>query len=322
MSTKVIHRPKILVILGPTASGKSDLAVKLAKKFKGEVLSADSRQVYKGMDIGTGKITKKEMAGITHHMLDVASPKTRFDVARYQKMAHKKIAEILKRGKLPIVCGGTGLYIKAIVENPSYPDIPPDLKLRERLEKKPAEQLFAMLKKLDRKRARDIDAKNPRRLIRAIEIAKHSGNPRTQRAEQSRRTQWHDEASHDGQVPAIKTAPKYDALILGIKPPQEKLKSAIKTRFQKRIRQGMIAEVKKLRAQGVSWRRLEELGLEYKYAALYLQNKISKEEMIKILGTKINQYAKRQMTWFKKTPGVRWIKNYKEADGLVKSFTY
>src|SRR3989338_10503306 len=125
------------------------------------------------MDIGTGKITKREMAGVPHHMLDVASSKTSFDVERYQKMAHKKIADILKRGKLPIVCGGTGLYIKAIVENPSYPDIPPDWKLREQLEKKTAEQLFAMLKKLDPERAGNIDAKNSRRLIRAIEIAKH-----------------------------------------------------------------------------------------------------------------------------------------------------
>jgi len=297
MSTKVIHRPKILVILGQTASGKSDLAVKLAKKFNGEVVSADSRQVYKGMDIGTGKITKKEMARIPHHMLDVASPKTRFDVARYQKMAHKKITDILKRGKLPIVCGGTGLYIKAIVENPSYSDIPPDLKLRERLEKKTVAQLFAMLKKIDRVRAETIDSKNPRRMIRAIEIAKSAG-----------------------QTPAIKSQPIYDALLIGIKPSREKLKSAIKARLQKRIRQGMIAEVKNLRARGVSWRRLEELGLEYKYAALYLQNKMSKEEMIKTLETKINQYAKRQITWFKKTPNVRWISTTKKAGILVKKF--
>jgi len=226
-------------------------------------------------------------------------------------MAHKKIADILKQGKLPIVCGGAGLYIKAIVENPEYPDIPPDWKLRERLEKKTAEQLFAILKKLDPERAGSIDAKNPRRLIRAIEIAKRSGNQRTQRAEQS---------SYDGQAPAVKTAPKYDALILGIKPSREKLKSAIKARLQKRIRQGMIAEVKKLHAQGVSWRRLEELGLEYKYAALYLQNKMSKEEMTKTLETKINQYAKRQMTWFKKTPNAHWIKNYRGAENLTKEF--
>ena len=300
MSIEVIHRSqkhKILVILGPTASGKSDLAVRLAKKFNGEVLSADSRQVYKSMNIGTGKITKKEMAGISHHMLDVASPKTIFDVARYQKMAHKKIADILKRGKLPIVCGGTGLYIKAIVENPEYPDIPPDWKLREQLEKKTTAQLFAVLKKIDPSRAETIDSKNPRRLIRAIEIAKSAG-----------------------QTPAIKSQPIYDALLIGIKPSQEKLKSAIEARLQKRIKQGMIAEVKKLRAQGVSWRRLEELGLEYKYAAMYLQNKIGREEMIKTLGTKINQYAKRQITWFKKTPNARWIKNYKEAENLAKGF--
>src|SRR3989344_5030398 len=176
------QQPKIIVILGPTASGKSNLAVELAKKFNGEIISADSRQLYKGMDIGTGKITKKEMCGIPHHLLDVVSPKTKFDVARYQKLAHKKIADILKRGKLPIVCGGTGLYIKAIVENPRYPDIPPDWKLRKKLEKLSAEKLFSMLKKLDRARAKTIDNENPHRLISAIEIAKQINNPRTQPA--------------------------------------------------------------------------------------------------------------------------------------------
>lgn len=284
----VIHKqqkPKILVILGPTASGKSDLAVRLAKKFNGEVVSADSRQVYKGMDIGTGKITKKEMAGVPHHLIDIVSPKTRFDVARYQKLAHKKITDILKRGKLPVVCGGTGLYIKAIVENPQYPDVPPDWKLRKNLERKTTKELFAILKKLDLKRAKTIDKKNPRRLIRAIEIARQTG-----------------------QVPLVKNDPSYDALIIGIKKSLNELKKAVATRLHKRMRQGMIAEVKKLRGSGVSWHRLEELGLEYKYIALYLQNKMDKETMLETLETKINQYAKRQMTWFKKTPGVRWIR--------------
>lgn len=302
MSIGVIHsrqKQKILVILGPTASGKSDLAVALAKKFNGEVISADSRQVYKGMDIGTGKITKKEMRGVPHYLLDIASPKTRFDVARYQKLAHKKIANILKRGKLPIICGGTGLYIKAVVENPQYPDAPPDWKLRKILEKKTTEKLFAILKKLDLKRAKTIDERNPRRLIRAIEIAKQAGK-----------------------TPPVKNNPLYNALLIGIKKSPDELKKSIATRLHKRIRQGMIAEVEKLRSQGASWKRLEEFGLEYRYIALYLQKKLSKEEMLKILEIKINQYAKRQMTWFRKTPNVRWIKNKEgiEILGILKNF--
>lgn len=283
-------------MLGPTASGKSDLAVELARKFNGEIISADSRQVYKGMDIGTGKITKKEMCGVPHHLLDVVSPKTKFDVARYQKLAHKKITDILKRGKLPIICGGTGLYIKAIVENPQYPDIPPNWKLRKNLEHKTADELFAILKKLDSKRAGIIDKKNQRRLIRAIEIAKQIGK-----------------------VPPMKTYPKYNALLMGIKKSPDELKIAIAFRLSKRIKQGMIAEVEKLHKQGVSWKRLEEFGLEYKYIALYLQGKIDKQAMLETLETKINQYAKRQMIWFKKTPDVNWIRNKKQAEKLTQS---
>ena len=132
------------MIAGPTSSGKSALAVKLAKKYNGEIISADSRQVYRGMDIGTGKITRAEMKGIPHHLLDVVSPRTVFDVSRYQRMAHKSINEILARGKFPIVCGGTGLYIKALIENVSYPNVKPDLKLRTRLEKKSNQQLFPL----------------------------------------------------------------------------------------------------------------------------------------------------------------------------------
>ena len=290
------RQPKIIVILGPTASGKSDLAVELAEKFNGEIISADSRQLYKGMDIGTGKITKKEMRGIPHHLLDVVSPKTKFDVARYQKLAHKKIADILKRGKLPIVCGGTGLYIKAIVENPRYPDVPPDWKLRKKLEKLSAEKLFSMLKKLDRARTKTIDSKNPRRLIRAIEIAKQINK-----------------------VPPTKDYPKYATLLIGIKKSPDELKKAIATRLHKRMRQGMANEVKKLHKQGISWERLEELGLEYKYVALYLQNKIDKKTVLETLETKINQYAKRQMTWFKKTPDINWIRNKKEVIALIQS---
>ncbi len=166
---------KLIVILGPTASGKSELAVKLAKKFNGEIISADSRQVYKGLNIGTGKITKKEMKGIGHHLLDVASPKRKFTVAQFQKLAFKKIREIQRRGKTPFLVGGTGFYIQSVVDNISIPEVTPNWKLRKALEKKNTEELFSMLKKLDPARAKTIDSKNPRRLTRAIEIASAEG---------------------------------------------------------------------------------------------------------------------------------------------------
>lgn len=286
------------MVLGPTASGKSDLAVQLAKTFNGEIVSADSRQVYRGMDIGTGKISKKEMRGIPHHLLDVASPKKNFDVVQWKEKADKAVNDIIKRGKLPIICGGTGLYIKALIENITYPDVPPDWKLRKTLEQKTTKQLFAMLQKLDSARAKTIDPHNPRRLIRAIEIVKHTGKA----------------------VPDAAGAPRYNALCIGIKKSDIELKKRIRARLRARIKQGMIGEVKKLHDQGVSWRRMEALGLEYKYIALYLQGKMDKKTMTETLEIKIGQYAKRQMTWFKKMTCVCWVKTEQHARREIKRF--
>ena len=164
---------KIIIILGPTASGKSELAVKMARKIGGEIISADSRQVYKGLNIGSGKITKKEMRGVPHYCLDIASPKKVFTAVDFKKCAEKAIKDIQSRDKTPIICGGTGFYIGVITGAIDIPEIKPNWKLRKKLEKMPTEKLFKMLKKLDHARARNIDAKNPRRLIRAIEIAKN-----------------------------------------------------------------------------------------------------------------------------------------------------
>ncbi len=166
---------KLIVLLGPTASGKSDLAIKLAlflqkKSLKSEIISADSRQVYKGMDIGTGKVTKKEMRNIPHHLLDVVSPKIRFTVTQYQKLTLKKIKEIMKKNKLPIIVGGSGFYIQSIVDGLVVPHVKPNWQLRKKLEKKSVAELYKMLKKIDPNRARTIERKNPRRLIRALEI--------------------------------------------------------------------------------------------------------------------------------------------------------
>lgn len=278
-------RNKILVIVGPTAVGKSDLAVDLAIRFNGEVISADSRQIYKGLDIGTGKITKKEMRGIPHHLLDIASSKRKFSVAEYVKEAESAIALIIARGKLPIVCGGAGFYIEALIDGIVLPDVPANDKLRKKLSKKSPEALLKILSKLDPKRAMAIDQKNSRRIIRAIEIAMKLG-----------------------EVPRIKKFPdKFDPLFIGLSLSSEKLKERIAKRLDKRLADGMAKEVERLHKEGLTWKRMDELGLEYRYLALYLQKKMALEEMRKILTTEIWHYARRQMTWFRKNERIEWF---------------
>jgi len=290
-------KSKILVIVGPTASGKSDLAVKLAKKYNGEVISADSRQVYRGMDIGSGKITEKEMAGLPHHLLDVADPKRTYSVAQYQKLAHKTIAEILSRGKLPIIVGGTGLYIQSIIDDLALPEVAPNAKLRKELDKKAPAELFTILKKLDPNRAKNIDPNNPRRLVRAIEIAEFLGH-----------------------VPPLKKTERYNTLQIGLQADMPNLDKKITLRLSKRLKQGMLAEVKQLKKTGVSWRRLENFGLEYRFIARFLRGQISKTEMIESIKSESLKYAKRQMSWFKKDKRIVWIKKPSEAEKLTGKF--
>ena len=320
-----MHKPKVIVILGQTATGKSDLAVKIAlllrsgpsaHKFGGEIISADSRQVYKNLDIGTGKITpdtknysnfstgqvKKKYIfthkGIPHHLIDVANPKHKFTVAEYKNLAEGKIKEIIGRGKMPIICGGTGFYIDAVTKGIVFPEVPPNLKLRKDLEKESVPELFKMLKKLDSGRAKTIDPKNRVRLIRAIEIVKALGK-----------------------VPKITAVePLYKFIKIGLYLPEEKLKEKIRIRLFARIRGGMVQEAKKLHKNGVSWKRMQELGLEYRYLALYLQNKISKKEMLEKLSAEIYQYARRQMTWFKRDKQIKWFDaRQKDLVGLASN---
>ncbi|MBU6430934.1 MAG: tRNA (adenosine(37)-N6)-dimethylallyltransferase MiaA [Patescibacteria group bacterium] len=289
---------KIIVILGPTASGKSALAVRVAKKFNGEIISADSRQVYKGLNIGTGKITKKDMGGIPHHCLDIVSPKKIFTVAEFKKCAEEAAEKIFAKNKTPIIVGGTGLYIQAVVDNVVLPEVKPNWKLRKELEKKTTEEIFAILKKLDPDRAKNIDAKNPRRLIRAIEIAKALGK-----------------------VPNLGAQlPSWEAIRIGIRLSDRKLKKNINKRLVYRLRKGMIAEAKKLHGQGLSWKRMNELCLEYRYLTKFLRGEISKIEMIEKLKGEIWHYAKRQMTWFKKDKRIKWVDNYKQAEKFMKEF--
>lgn len=294
------QKPKIIVVLGPTASGKSDLAVKLAKKTNGEIISADSRQVYKGMNIGTGKITKKEMAGVPHYLLDIISPKKQFSVSQYQKLANQAIKKILKKGRTPIICGGTGLYLDAVIDNVVFPAVPPNYQLRKKLEKLTTAELFEKLKRLDPKRAKNIDKNNPRRLIRALEIVLVSKKP----------------------VPEIKKQRNYDALKIGIKRQPAELKKLIKKRLLRRMEIGMVEEIKKLHEQGVSWKRLFDFGLEYRWVSLGLQKKVSQTEMIEKLNKAIVDYAKRQITWFKRDKEIRWVNNYKQALKITKTRGY
>jgi tRNA dimethylallyltransferase len=296
-------KPRIVAVVGPTASGKSALAIELARRFKGEIVSADSRQVYRGMDVGTGKVTKREMRGVPHHLLDVASPRATFTVAQYQKLGRAAIKKILKRGKLPIIVGGTGFYVDSLIYDYDLPHVKPNAALRRKLEKLNADALFAKLERLDPRRAATIDRYNKRRLVRALEIVLVTKRP----------------------VPAMSDSLKrnsdYDVLLLGINPGPKRLAENIHKRLFERIRKGMIKEVRTLHDKtGLSWQRLDNFGLEYRYVSRYLRGVLTKDAMLIELEKEIRHYAKRQMTWFKKNENIRWIEQSKEAARLVQKF--
>jgi tRNA dimethylallyltransferase len=275
---------KVLIIVGPTASGKTSLSIQLAKKLHGEVISADSRQVYKGLDIGTGKVTSKEMKGVPHHLLDVAHPKKVFSVSDYKTLASKAIDEIIKKGKTPVVVGGTGFYIDALTGTTSLPEVAPNPKLRTQLEKKSPEVLYAALKKKDPRRAKMLDPRNKVRVVRALEIIHALGK-----------------------VPKLTPRKSKQFLYIGLQLDQETLDKKIKKRLNERIQAGMIQEARKLHASGLSYKRMYSLGLEYRFLAEYLQKKISKSELIERIYKENRNYAKRQMTWFKGNKDIHWF---------------
>ncbi|HEY0979968.1 MAG TPA: tRNA (adenosine(37)-N6)-dimethylallyltransferase MiaA [Candidatus Paceibacterota bacterium] len=268
---------KLIVVCGPTATGKSDYAVAIAKKINGEIISADSRQVYKGLDIGSGKITESEMGGIPHHLLDVANPDHPFSVVHYKELADKAVKDIVARGKTPIIVGGTGFYIDAIICDTVFPAVPPNHSLRKELHEKPIEELQEQLHTLDPRRYDLVDKNNRMRLVRAIEIATVLGS-----------------------VPELQKTTRYDVEWIYLDFPDEVLKERIHTRLMKRIDAGMIEEVAKLHTEGLSWERLESFGLEYRYVAEMLQDKHDMQEMLSMLEGAIWQYVKRQRTWFRK----------------------
>lgn len=279
---------KVIVILGPTASGKTNLAIKLAKDFSGEIISADSRQIYKYLDIGTGKVTEEEKNGIVHYGIDIVDPKKNFSVIAYQKYALKKIKEIIKKGKVPIICGGTGFYIDAITRNFILPEVKPDLKLRKELSKNTPDKNFKILKSLDPNRAENIDSKNNVRLIRAIEIAKAIGK-----------------------IPQIiDQKSKYEFLKIGLNLDKEILEKKIALRVKKMFKDGLEQEIDNLKKLGIKESRLKEFGFEYYNPTLESVFSGSKK------------YAKRQMTYFKRDKEINWFspKDYKKIKNLISSF--
>lgn len=279
------NKPKVIAIVGPTASGKTDLSIEIAKRFNGEVISADSRQVYRGLDIGTGKVTKEEMGGVPHHLIDIVDTDTVYTGTDFVRDASAAIEGILGRGRLPIIAGGTFFYIELLRGTIDAAPVEPNLELRAKLKVKTNEELCDMLVSRDPRRAETIDRHNSRRLIRALEVVDALGSvPETPHLESS-----------------------YEWLMLGVETDLETLTEKIKTRLLKRLKKGMVEEVKNLHVKGLSFSRMEELGLEYRYIGRYLEGKMSYEEMVDTLATKIRRFAKRQMTWLKRDESVVWF---------------
>jgi len=312
MATKVIHRSKaqVLVILGPTASGKTDLGVALAAELDGEIISADSRQVYKGLDIGTGKDLAKYKVGrknIRYHLIDVADPRQEFNLAKYQKAANLAIQDILRRGKLPIIVGGSGLYLQALVDNYELASVLAVSDRRQALAKLSAAELWRQLRELKpdfAQRLNNSDKNNPRRLARYLEIIESGEEPAGGRLARQREA-------------------LYDFLLLGLDWPDKILRERISFRILARLeKEGMVAEVKKLHDNGLSWERLQSFGLEYKFISRHLLGELTYQEMIDKLTVASWRFAKRQRTWFRRWERqgteIRWIKDAAEARRVIK----
>ena len=293
-------RNKLIVILGPTASGKSDLAIKLARKFDGEIVSADSRQIYQEMDIGTNKLTKKQMSGIKHYLINVVKPDQGFTLAQYKRLAVKAIKDIQKRDKLPFLVGGTGLYIQAIVDNLQIPRVKPDKKLRNKLEKLTNQELLQKLKKTDPLTAKTIDLNNRRRLIRALEVCLKTKKPFSQQRRKGRTL--------------------FDICQIGLKLNKKILERRINQRVEQMFKMGLIKETKKL-AKRYSLELPAMSGIGYQETSQYLQGKINLRQTKELIKRRTRQYARRQMTWFKKDRRINWIKNYSDAQKVVYSFS-
>ncbi len=289
-------KPKVIAIIGPTASGKSSLGLAIALKFGGEIIAADSRQIYRGMEVISRGPAKIELDAVPHHLFSFKNPAKSYSAGAYQKAAARIMDKIIKKGKIPVVVGGAGFYADSLLRGLSLPQVEPNLKLRKQLAKKTPDQLLSILKKIDPKSARRVDPKNIVRLVRAIEIARASGPIK--------------DISYDS---------VYDTLWLGILPSGAKHSKAIKKGVEERLKGGMVAEAKKLRTK-LTKKRFLELGFEFNLLGDYIDKKIYKAELADLLIREEEKYAKRQMRWFKRNPDIHWVGSKTEAIKLAKAF--
>jgi tRNA dimethylallyltransferase len=282
----------LAVILGPTASGKTQLAAKLANDLHGEIISADSRQVYKNMDIGTGKDLNQYIINgrrIPYHLIDIVAPESEFNLFEFQNRFYKTFSELIEKKILPVLVGGTGLYLESVLTGYNMPHAPMDQELRKELSQKSKDELQKMLLALKPQLHNKTDLEDSERLIRAIEIERaRSAKDQTQK-------------------------PDINAVVFGIRWERSTLRQRITVRLKERLEQGMIEEVMKLHTAGLTWKKLESFGLEYRFISQYLQKKITFDEMKNRLNTAIHQFAKRQETWFrrmeKKGIVINWLQS-------------
>ena len=299
-----MQKQKVIVICGPTASGKTGLSIELAKKINGEIVSCDSMQIYKDMTIGTAKPTENEMQGIKHYIIDCVSPDTRYSVADYKKDATYVIRDILKKGKVPIVVGGTGLYIESLICGIEYNEIKTDLKYREELEQIVQNEglniLYEKAKEIDPEAIKKISENDKKRICRILEIYHATGKTKTELEIESR-----------------KKGPDFDFSLFGITMDREKLYERINYRVDIMIEKGLIQEVKELVSKYKEFPTAMQ-GLGYKEVVGYLQGQYSKDEMIEKIKMETRRYAKRQLTWFKKYDNIIWLDGLDSIQNNIK----
>ena len=299
-------KPKVIVIVGPTASGKTSASINVAKKLNGEIISADSMQIYREMNIGTAKVTKEETDGIKHYLVDVVNPDEVFNVTKYKEMAEAAIEDIIAKGKTPIIVGGTGLYVSTLINGIEFAEVGEDVEYREQMtalaEEKGAEYLHNELRKVDPDAADAIEMNNIRRVVRALEIYKLTGKTKTQLDIESRKEV------------------KYDYRVYGIDTPREELYNRINIRVDKMFEEGLLEEVKYVNEKyKISSTAIQGLG--YKEVIEYIEGKVTYEEMIEKLKMETRRYAKRQLTWFRREEKIKWCPLNEIVDTIIRELT-
>ncbi|PIZ94508.1 MAG: tRNA (adenosine(37)-N6)-dimethylallyltransferase MiaA [Candidatus Magasanikbacteria bacterium CG_4_10_14_0_2_um_filter_37_12] len=302
--------PKLIVLLGPTTCGKTEWSLRLAKKINGEIISADSRQIYKNMSIGTAKILgvwewnglrrTYVVDGIFHHLIDFLNPGKTFTVAEFRDRTIKHVKLIIKNKRIPIIAGGTGMYISSVVDNWHIPQIGANKKLRQSLEEKSCEELTDLLGKMDQDIIKTIDQKNKRRLIRALEVCIMSGEPFSKQRK--------------------KGEPIFSILQIGIDTDKELLDARINDRIDNMIQNGLVDEISKLLKQKYSWNLPSMSGIGYKQFKGYFKNEYGLEKAIELLKRDTRHLARKQLTWFRRDQRIKWCKTYDEAEKMVDEF--